>query len=342
MFACRPPNAHISIFLRRKKGYAWGIASHLNGVKNGDELRAAYEENQPKIVAANMKFSQSKPLYDALLKVQTAWEAEGESKEDDFRTMQMKRAVANSVRSMKLGGVGFDEGSPEQARFKEIKMRFAELSTAFSNNVLDATKMFGLEVTDKSDVEGVPESARAMWAQAHLQHLAKEARDAGDEEKAKELEGKGPDAEAGPWRITLDGPSYVAAMQHVPNRDIRKGVYMGYLTRASEFTAEKLEAEAAKKKKGEGDEEKKGPGKDNVPIINEILKLRKEMSGLLGFNNFAGELDNNVRARDVLLRNDVVHRQSSKSSHLTCARDLRGRTEQSKASRRKWRRTSPP
>lgn len=53
----------------RYAGYAWGIASHLNGVKNGDELRAAYEENQPKIVQATMKFSQSKPLYDALVKV---------------------------------------------------------------------------------------------------------------------------------------------------------------------------------------------------------------------------------------------------------------------------------
>jgi Zn-dependent oligopeptidase len=29
-------------------------------------------------------------------------------------------------------------------------MRFAELNTAFSNNVLDATKAFGLDVTDAS------------------------------------------------------------------------------------------------------------------------------------------------------------------------------------------------
>ena len=78
-----------------------------------------------------MKFSQSKPLYDALLKVQKGWEKE-ESKEDggdDFAAAQRRRAVENSLRSMKLGGVGFEEGSPEQARYKEIKMRQAELST---------------------------------------------------------------------------------------------------------------------------------------------------------------------------------------------------------------------
>jgi oligopeptidase A len=273
-------------------GYAWGIASHLNGVKNGDELRAAYEENQPKIVQANMKFSQSKPLYDALLKVQKGWEAadgmEAKDDVDDFAAAQRRRAVENSIRSMKLGGVGFEEGSPEQARYKEIKMRQAELSTAFSNNVLDATKAFGLDVTSPADVEGVPESAAAMWAQAYQQHAIKECKD--DEDKKKALEEAKVDAAAGPWRITLDGPSYIAAMQHIPNRALRREVYLGYMTRASEFTAEKLEKMDEEKKKDVDEKEKKDkPGKNNVPIIKEILKNKKELSGLLGFANYAGE-----------------------------------------------------
>jgi len=263
-------------------GYAWGIASHLNGVKNGDELRAAYEENQPKIVQATMKFSQSKPMYDALLKVQKTLE---ESKDDDFVLAQKRRAVENSLRGMTLGGVGLEEGSPEQIRFKEIKMRFAELSTAFSNNVLDATKAWGLEVTDAADVEGVPDSAKAMWAQAHLQHLVKECE---DEEEKKKLEEQKVDGSVGPWRLTLDGPSYVSAMQHIPNRDLRQKVYLGYLQRASEFTAG-----------DEGEEKKDGLGKNNVPIIQEILKLRKEMSGLLGFNNFAEQSLASKMAPDV-------------------------------------------
>jgi len=254
-------------------GFAWGIASHLNGVKNGDELRAAYEENQPKIVEATMKFSQSKPLYDALVKVQKGWE-DGEDSTDSTMA-QKKRAVENSLRAMTLGGVGLAEGSPEQVRFKEIKMRFAELSNVFSNNVLDATKAFGFEVTEAKDVEGVPESAKAMWAQAYQQHLIKECKD--DDEKKKELEATKVDGAVGPWRLTLDGPSYIAAVQHLPNRELRKKVYMGYLTRASDLSAVEVESK----------DEKKKDGKNNVPIINEILKLRKEMSGLLGFDNFA-------------------------------------------------------
>lgn len=191
-------------------GFAWGIASHLNGVKNSDELRAAYEENQPKIINTSMKLSQSKPVYDALLTVQKELESE-ENKDDDFIMAQKQRAVDSSLRSMKLQGVGFAEGSPEKKRFNEIKLRSAELSTAFSNNVLDATKLFGLTVTDPKSLQGVPDSALAMWAQAHQQHLIKEA---SDEEEKKKLGETDVDPNAGPWRFTLDGPSYVAAMQH--------------------------------------------------------------------------------------------------------------------------------
>ena len=36
-----------------------------------------------------------------------------------------------------------------------MKMKLAELSTKFSNNVLDATKVYSLTVTDKAEMEGV-------------------------------------------------------------------------------------------------------------------------------------------------------------------------------------------
>merc|ERR1711966_16066 len=77
-------------------------------------------------------------------------------------------------------------------------------------------------------------------------------------------------------------------MQHIPSRELRKGVYMGYLTRASELT----------EAKEEGDDKKKD-GKNNVPLINEILKLRKEMSGLLDFDNFAEQSLASKMAPDV-------------------------------------------
>jgi oligopeptidase A len=71
----------------------WGGAGHLNGVKNGKELRAAYEENQPQVVQSMTKFSQSKALYDALEKLQKELsEMDGDS---SFEQLQKVRAVEN-------------------------------------------------------------------------------------------------------------------------------------------------------------------------------------------------------------------------------------------------------
>jgi oligopeptidase A len=232
------------------------VAGHLNGVKNGDELRAAYEANQPKVVQAMTKFSQSKPLYDALSAIEKQWQAEEEkTNDDDFLMQQKRRAVENSLLGMKLGGVGL-EGA-EKERFNEIKMRLAALATTFSNNVLDTTKEFCLTIDDPAKMEGVPDSAKGLWANAHTQYL--KSQEGGEEVPAM-------DAEKGPWRITLDIPSYLPAMSHLKDRDLRKQVYMAYLQRSSEIHGDK----------------------NNVPLIYEILTLRQEMAKMLGFKNYAG------------------------------------------------------
>lgn len=230
--------------------FTWGIAGHLNGVKNSPELRAEYEKNQPEVVKATSKLSQSRAVYDALTSIRSSL-PDG----DDFLVAQKRRAVDNAVRGMKLGGVGL-EGA-EKDRFNEIRTRLAELSTKFSNNVLDATKAFGLVVEDADVVEGVPDSAKGMWHGSYLASLESEGGEKTDEDKGS--------AESGPWRITLDAPSYIAAMQHVKDRTVREKIYKEYITRASEKT----------------------PALDNAPLITEILTLKGELTKLLGFSNYA-------------------------------------------------------
>ena len=210
--------------------YVWSVAGHLNGVQNSDELREKYQESQPAVVSAFSALGQSKQIFKALKTIDTSVLETAE-----------RRAVESAIRSMELAGVGLEPS--KQVRFNEIKARLAELSTKFSNNVLDSTKAFELTVTDPAKLAGVPSSALGMWASS------------ANAEK--------PDSVNGPFKITLDGPSYVAAMQHVPDRDIRETVYKGFNGRASS---------------GEH---------DNVPLINEILSLRKEMCGILEFDNFA-------------------------------------------------------
>ncbi|MDX8411316.1 MAG: M3 family metallopeptidase [Mariprofundaceae bacterium] len=65
------------------------------------------------------------------------------------------------------------------------------------------------------------------------------------------------------WLFTLDAPSYVPFMQYAESRDLRREMYAAYVTRASE-----------------GD-------LDNSPLVDEILCLRQQAAGLLGFANYA-------------------------------------------------------
>jgi oligopeptidase A len=153
----------------------------------------------------------------------------------------------------------------KRERFNEIQMELAELSTKFSNHVLDATKAFSMTLSSIDEVDGLPPSLLSLAAQA--------ARAAGEE---------GATAENGPWRITLDYPSYVPFMQHSTRRDLREKLYKAFISRAS--TGEL----------------------DNTPLIERILELRKEKAMLLGFESYAelslaSKMAPNVEAVEELL-----------------------------------------
>jgi oligopeptidase A len=217
--------------------WAWGVVNHLMGVKNSPELREAQEAMQPEVVKFGMRVSQSKPLYEGYKAIRNSadWGNLSEAQQ---------RIIESSIREAELAGVGL-EGA-ERDRFNEIQLELANLSTQFSNNLLDETKAFSLTLAQPDEIEGLPPTLLAQAAQAARANGAETAT-----------------PEAGPWRITLDMPSYLPFMQHSRRRDLREKLYRAYITRASA---------------GEH---------DNQPIIDRILTLRKEMSGILGFGSYA-------------------------------------------------------
>ena len=188
-------------------GRAWGTVSHLKAVKDTEDLRKAVEEVQPEKVKVMLRLSQSKPIYEAFKAI----------KEGDLwngLSVAQKRIVEGELRDFVLGGVALEGADKE--RFNEIQQDLSKLSTDFSNNLLDATKAFKKLLTDKADVEGLPESALALAAQ--------------------QAKGDGHDmatAENGPWLFTLDFPSFFPVMTHAANRALREEMYKANITRAS-------------------------------------------------------------------------------------------------------------
>jgi oligopeptidase A len=187
---------------------AWGVVGHLMGVKNSDDLRVAHEAMQPHVVQLGIRMGQSRPLYDALsaLRAGSDW---------DGLDATRKRIVESLLRDARLSGVALGGGARE--RFNAIQLELAELSTKFSNHVLDATKAFSLTLRDEAEVAGLPESLLELAAQ-----LAEEA--------GEEAAG----ASAGPWKIGLDLPCFVPFMEHAQRRDLREKLYRAYVTRASD------------------------------------------------------------------------------------------------------------
>ncbi len=217
--------------------WSWGIVGHLMGVQNSPELRAAYEEMQPQLVDFSSRTGQSQAIYQGYKTIQAS---------PEFVTFDIaqQRIIVAAIRSMELSGVGLD-GAPKQ-RFNEIKSALAEISTKFSNNVLDATKAYSLTLTKPEEIAGLPASLLGQAAQS--------ARTAGHDAATPT---------DGPWVITLDAPSYGPFMQHSQRRDLREQVYKAVVSRAAS---------------GEY---------DNLANIDRILELRREMSNILGFANYA-------------------------------------------------------
>ena len=187
-------------------GYAWGLVGHLMGVKNSDALREAHAEVQGEVIAFGLRLAQSRPIYEGL---------EALAASAGFAGLEpaQQRIVESLLREARHAGVGLAE--TERARFNEIQAELAELATAFSNHVLDATKAFSLVLRDETEMAGTPDSLRALAAQS--------AAEEGEE---------GATAEAGPWRITLDAPVLLPFLEHGERRDLREKLYRAHVTKA--------------------------------------------------------------------------------------------------------------
>src|SRR5690554_868050 len=180
----------------------WSPVSHLNAVVSSDALREAHDGCLPLLSEYGTYVGQHEGLYRAYLALQES---------DAFKqlTPAQQRVVNEAVKDFKLSGVGLPQAQKE--RYGEIQARLSELSSTFSNQVLDATHAWHCHITHSEKLAGLPESAREAAA---------------EEAKARSLEG---------WVFTLDIPSYLPVMLYAQDRALREEMYRAYTTRASEL-----------------------------------------------------------------------------------------------------------
>jgi oligopeptidase A len=183
-------------------GRAWGIVSHLNNVVDTPELRAAYNENQPKVTEFWTALAQNETLF-------AKYKALRASAGFDALAPARKRIIDNAIRDFRMGGAELPAAQKE--RFAAIQEEHAAVSTRFSENVLDANNDYKLTVEDEAELAGLPDDAK---------------------QAAKALAEK--DGKAG-WQFSLHFPSYYPILQFADNRALRETVYRANATKASEL-----------------------------------------------------------------------------------------------------------
>ncbi|MEE2601747.1 MAG: oligopeptidase A [Pseudomonadota bacterium] len=180
---------------------AFGPAGHLNAVAQNEALRNAYNSCLPLLSEFGTEVGQNAELCAAYqaLRDSDEWHSLNEAQQKD---------IENTLRDFRLSGVDLPED--KKAQYMANSKRLSELTSKFSDNTLDATQAWTRHITDESELDGLPESARAGAA---------------DRAKADGKDG---------WVLTLDAPVFIAVMSHCKNAELRKEMYVAWTTRASD------------------------------------------------------------------------------------------------------------
>ena len=180
---------------------SWGVLSHLNAVMNNAETREVYQALLPALSEYYTQLGQHVPLY------QTYQHVHDHAVFTDLPAAQQS-AIKLALRDFKLSGVAL-EGKAKQ-RYAEISARLSQLSSDFSNHVLDSTQAY-FKPLNEDQLKGLPQSSIELLKQYGQQRELEQA------------------------VATLDIPSYLAIMTYADDRALREELYQAYVTRASDL-----------------------------------------------------------------------------------------------------------
>ena len=187
--------------LENNMSESWGVLSHLNAVMNNAETREVYQALLPALSEYYTQLGQHVPLY------QTYQHVHDHAVFTDLPAAQQS-AIKLALRDFKLSGVAL-EGKAKQ-RYAEISARLSQLSSDFSNHVLDSTQAY-FKPLNEDQLKGLPQSSIELLKQYGQQRELEQA------------------------VATLDIPSYLAIMTYADDRALREELYQAYVTRASDL-----------------------------------------------------------------------------------------------------------
>ncbi len=215
----------------------WNMLRHLNAVDNNAELQAAYDQALPKMISFRTDLMHNEQIYQNYLAIK-------DSPIFKTLTVQQKSSIEQMLREFKLSGAELDPA--QKLRYRKIVQQLGKLSLELNNNLKNAISswQYHIRPEQKEMLDRVPNIIKTAAAK-----------------KAEKRKLKG-------WVITLDLNTVNGILTYAKSRELRKIVYTGYATLAS-------------------DQDNKNPQWDNTAKIQQVIQLRQELAQLLGYKNFA-------------------------------------------------------
>ncbi len=175
------------------------IFYNLNSAETNDEIQKIAREFSPLLSEYGNDIMLNEPLFKKISSVYNS-APQNLSKEE-------RMLLDKTYRAFKNNGALLDEEGKEKLR--SIDKELAGLSLQFGENVLEETKAYELWISDKSDLDGLPEGAIEAAAEAAEQKGRKDS-----------------------WLISLNYPSYIPFMTYASNRMLREQLFRAFGSKA--------------------------------------------------------------------------------------------------------------
>ncbi|WP_300811948.1 M3 family metallopeptidase [uncultured Bacteroides sp.] len=176
------------------------VFDNLLSAETSDEMQELAKTIMPLLSEHGNNISLNEKLFARIKAVY-------EQKEQEGLNAEQKKLLEDIYEGFVRNGANLQ--GEEKERYRELSRELSLLTLQFSENNLKETNGYQLHLTDRTQLEGLPDSA--------IESAAETARE------------KGTDG----WVFTLHAPSYQPFMTYAANRSLRQELYMAYNTKCT-------------------------------------------------------------------------------------------------------------
>jgi len=182
-------------FSGKKLDRITSIFFNLNSAETNEEIQKIAQEISPLLSDFKNDIILNENLFERVKVVFNNKESLGLNGEQLMLLDKKYKAFSRNGANLKFEA---------KSKLRDIDKELSKLSLKFGENVLAETNRFELHITNKEDLDGLPE---------HVKEAASEVA------SSKDKEG---------WIFTLEYPSYIPFMKYAKNRELRKSMAIAF------------------------------------------------------------------------------------------------------------------